>query len=196
MAVSSILSHTGLMRITPEELAARYRAMADEELLGMDRAELTDTARQCYDREMERRKIESTPEADEDRPGAPEPVEGRWVCAGMFRTPDEGEAIRGLLESAGIAVRLEDGDLLWLGSHSYTCTRVIVPQVMENDAIGLIETQAAEQEFAARASADAVPVSILAHYQDSVFVPEEPVDLEEGTEVEVRLPSARVARRP
>src|SRR5439155_11157338 len=116
IAISSILSHTGSVRITPEELARRYGSMSDEELLGLDRAELTDTARQCYDREMERRKIESRPEF-ESEPGDREPVGGRWVCAGMFRTPDEGEAIRDLLQSAGMAVRLEDGDLLWLGGN-------------------------------------------------------------------------------
>ena len=184
------------MRITPEELAARYRAMSDEELLGMDRAELTDTARQCYDREMERRKIESRPEvADESAPGAPEAVGGRWVSVGLFRTPDEGEAARHLLESAGIPARLEEGDLLWLGAQSYTSTRVLAPQLMENDALGLIETQAAQQEFEARAAAEAGPVSILARCEDGVFVPVEPVDLEEGTEVEVRLPPTRGARR-
>jgi len=187
------------MRITPEELAARYRAMSDEELLGMDRAELTDTARQCYDREVERRKIESRPGVEErqttrDDGLSNDPWAGRWVCAGAFRTPDEGEAVRELLDSAGIAARLEEGDLLWLGSHAYTCTRVMVPQVVENDAMGLIETQAAEQEFAARAEAEAARASILAHCHDGVFVPVEPVDLEEGTEVEVRLPTRGAQR--
>jgi hypothetical protein len=189
------------MRITPEELAARYQAMSDEELLGLDRAELTDTARQCYDKERERRKIESRPE--ESQPEADDsswqaearPTGGRWICAGMFRTPDEGEAIRELLDSAGIAARLEEGDLLWLGSHSYTCTRVMVPQVVENDAMGLIETQAAQEELAARDAADAQPFPILAHCHDGVFVPVEPVDLEEGTEVEVRLLPTHGARR-
>jgi hypothetical protein len=184
------------MRITPEELAARYRAMSDEELLGLDRAELTDTARQCYDSEMERRKIESQPEVDESpRQAEASTAGGRWVCAGMFRTPDEAEAVHGLLESAGIAARLDEGDVLWLGSHSYTCTRVMVPQVVENDAIGLIETQAAQEELAARDAAEALLFPILAHCHDGVFVPVAPVDLEEGTEVEVRLAPTRGARR-
>jgi hypothetical protein len=187
------------MRITPEELAARYQAMSDEELLGLDRAELTDTARQCYDREMERRKIESRPHDSRQakaRPTAEEySTEGRWICAGMFRTPDEGEAVLELLESAGLAARLEEGDLLWLGSHSYTCTRVMVPQVVENEAMGLIETQAAQEELAARDAAEALPFPIVAHCHDGVFVPVEPVDLEEGTEVEVRLPPTHGARR-
>ncbi len=175
------------MRITPEELARRYHSMSDEELLALDRAELTDIARQCYDREVERRKLAFRPEEETTRGAAPENVEGRWVCAGLFRSPEEAEAVRDALESAGIPARLEDGDLLWLGANSYTSARVLVPQLMENEAVGLIETQAAEQEFAARSAAEAAH-SILAHCHDGVFVPVEPVDLEEGTEVEVRLP--------
>src|SRR5205085_6033680 len=112
--------------------------MSDEELLGLDRAELTDTARQCYDREMERRKIEAAEEAGERQTTKDDGL-SHQVCAGMFRTPDEAEAVRDMLESAGIAARLEEGDLLWLGAHSYTCTRVLVPQVVENEAMGLIE---------------------------------------------------------
>jgi len=185
------------MRITPEELAARYRAMSDEELIGLDRADLTDTARQCYDREVERRKLTFRPEDDESEPGAgaTDTPGGRWVCAGLFRTPDEGEFVRQMLESAGIAARLEGGDLLWLGGSSYTSTRVLVPQVMENDAIGLIETQAAEQEYVARAAAEISPMTIMARFEDGIFKPLEPVELEEGTEFEIRLRATPSARR-
>src|SRR5205085_2079497 len=87
-----------LMKITPEELQRAYRGMSDEELLSLDREELTGMALQCHDEEMARRRLEARPD------GAPAPRqdagEGEpWVCAGIFRTIDEAQVVRGLLES-------------------------------------------------------------------------------------------------
>ena len=80
-------------------------------------------------------------------------------------------------------------ELLWLGSAAFPTRRVLVPEPMLDDAHGLIESHFAEQEAAARSEAEPAPIWILARYQDGVFKPIDAVELEEGTEVEVRLPA-------
>jgi len=59
------------LKLTAEDFRQQYRAMPDGDLLALERDELTDLARQCYDRELERRGLMATPAA----PAAPAPPE-------------------------------------------------------------------------------------------------------------------------
>ncbi len=179
------------MRITPEELKQAYRQMSDEELFAINRGELTDVARQCHDGEIERRGLNGrkSAAAPASHSAAIDDTEVPWVSAGTFRFIDEAELVRGLLQSAGIAAELESdtGDLLWLGTSAYKSSRVLVPETAVEDARAIIQSRAAEEELAAQAEAEPLPVVIAARYEDGVFKPLEPVDWEEGTEVDVRL---------
>lgn len=56
------------MQIDREALHKHYASLSDEELLDLDPAELTEVARECYDREFERRQLNSQPEVEEDAP--------------------------------------------------------------------------------------------------------------------------------
>ena len=47
------------MKVTAEDLARHYGAMSDGELLSIDREELHDLARACYEQELARRSLES-----------------------------------------------------------------------------------------------------------------------------------------
>jgi len=163
--------------------------MADEELLGMDREELTDVARKCLNEELERRRI--APQTDGTALSTAVDDSGaRWASAGMFHTADEAQVVLRLLESNGIPARLEKdfGGLLWRGSNPIPTSSVLVPEAMLDEAHGLIESHLTEQELAAQAEADPLPMVILARYEDGVFKPLEAVELEEGAEVEVHLP--------
>jgi hypothetical protein len=180
------------MKITADELSRAYRAMPDGELLAMDQGELTDIARKVLEQEMERRGLTHC-----DPSAPPPPVElevesehGPWAAAGIFRFDHEAEIVKGALESAGIPAEVEEdrGDLLWMGSTMHTIHRVFVPDSMLDEARGIIESRAAQEEHAAREAADPGPSVVLAHYEDGVFKPVEKVELAEGTEVEVHLP--------
>lgn len=120
------------MRIDPEDLRRHYESLPDEELLALEREDLTEMARPLYDQEMARRGL--TAEQDEnwqaepgdqvepfDSPGEVEEgteddsdVDGRpapdWIenagCVWTFDAhpgaPDQTEAVRTVLRAAGI----------------------------------------------------------------------------------------------
>jgi hypothetical protein len=181
------------MKITADDLARAYRGMSNEELLLTDQQELTEMARKVLDAELERRGL-----THHDPSAPPAPVEARvdgetvgaWASAGTFRTHDEAEIVRGAIESAGIPAEVDSdsGDLLWMGTTVYTVHRILVPEEMTEDAHGIIESFLAREEAAARDAADALPVVITANYAEGVFVPQDKLELEEGTEVEIHLP--------
>jgi len=175
------------MRITPEELKKSYARMSDEELLAIDSDELTDVARECHTGELERRGLHRRKAGE--APTAEEDDEGEWASAGTFRSVEEAQLAQGLLESAGIPAELQtnSGDLLWMGSNAHKISRVLVPQALVDEAHGMIESRAVQEELAAQAEAEPVPHVIAARYEDGVFKPLDPVDWEEGTEVEVRI---------
>ena len=80
----------------------------------------------------------------------------------------------------------DTGDLLWISTSAFKSSRVLVPEAFVERAHAVIESHAAEEELAAQAAAEQVSM-VTARYKDGVFTPLEPVDWEEGAEVEVRL---------
>jgi hypothetical protein len=175
------------MKITAEELKRAYHDMSDQELLSINRDELTEVGRNCLDAEIAERGIELQMDGE---PGPAVDQGAQEACAGAFRFPDEAQLVQGLLESAGIPARLDNhlGDLFWMGSTAFQSSRVFVPAAMLNDAQSIIESHAAEEELAAQVEADSPPAVVLARYEKGTFKPIDPIDLEEGTEVEVHLP--------
>jgi hypothetical protein len=184
------------MKITADDLARSYRSMSDAALLAMDQDQLTDIARQCLEHEMELRGLTHR---DPAAPPAPfeanteddsESAVGRLCSAGIFRFADEANALLPALEAAGVAAAVETdtGEVIWSGTTAYDAVRLLVPVEQAEDARGAIENYARAEELAARAHADPVPHTIAARYENGVFTPLEPVELEEGAEVVVELP--------
>ena len=175
------------MKITPEELKQSYRKMSDEELAAMDTDDLTDVARECHTDELERRGLHLRKGREASFVVADE--EGTWESAGTFRSLHEAQLAHGLLQSAGIPAEVESssGDLLWMGSSAHKLSRVLVPEELLDEAHGIIESHAVREELAAQAGAEPLPAVITARYEDGVFKPLDPVEWDEGTEVEVRL---------
>ena len=176
------------MRITPDELKQSYRKMSDEELLAMDTDDLTEVARQCHTDEVERRGLHLRKGRDASA-GVTDEEGTSWESAGTFRSLHEAQLAHGLLQSAGIPAEVESnsGDLLWMGSSAHKLSRVLVPEELLDDAHAIIESHAVQEELAAQAGAETPPAIISARYEDGVFKPLDPVEWEEGTEVEVRL---------
>jgi hypothetical protein len=173
------------MKITADDLARSYRAMSDEELLAMDQDHLTDIARQCLEKEMERRALTHR---DPSAPPSPVEVDGdQWVSAGIFQYIEQARVFLPALEDAGISFEVEeDADVIWVGSSAFSAVRILVPASMVEEAQGVIETHANREELLAREHADHAAFPVPAIYEDGVFKPHDPIDWEDGTEVEVR----------
>jgi hypothetical protein len=173
------------MKITADDLSRSYRAMSDEELLAMDQGHLTDMARQCLEKEMERR---SLTHRDPSAPPAPVEVDGEtWASAGIFQYAEQARVYLPALEDAGIPFEVEeDADVIWVGSSALPAVRVLVPESMVEEAQGVIEAQAHREELLAREHADHSAFAVLARYEEGVFKPQHDVEWEEGSEVEVR----------
>ena len=107
------------MKFSADDFRRRYTDMPDAELLSLDRRELGDIARQCYDVERARRGFEPVaegPEAPqqqlepaEEAPAEPEPgldadadqqEEEELAPAAIFRTRAEAKAARERLQAA------------------------------------------------------------------------------------------------
>ncbi len=106
------------MRATPEDLRRTYASLTDEQLLDLDPSELTDTALECYQQEMSRRRLaeggtgqEKEPEHGERNFQRSGNFDGDWLehaaCACSFtvapgsnQAEDAGRARQALLEAA------------------------------------------------------------------------------------------------
>lgn len=163
------------MKITPEELKASYRQMSDEELLAMNRAELTDVARQCYDGEIERRGLAA--EADTESTGTEfdEPLIAVRNCA----SAEEAWGVVSALENAGIPARVGADNVRpadWL-TGEVSRYPVAVPASHAEEA----------RDFLSAERPDAIIIE--ARYENGVFKPLDEIALPEGTVVEIHVPS-------
>ena len=174
------------MKITPEDLKASYRGMSDEELLAMDRVELTDMARKCYDGEMERRGLTAKAEPKEAEVEEPEEAAAEtefdepMVAVQNCGSADHAWAVVSQLEAAGIPARIGGDDVraanwlrMELGQYP-----VAVPASHAEAARDFLEAE----------SADAIIVA--ARYENGMFKPLEEVAILEGTVVEIHVPAA------
>ena len=92
------------MKIDPQDLRRQYAALSDQALLALDRTQLIEIARQCYDEELASRGL--TPRRRAESSAAP-----------------DGDAAP--LDVAGDGVELDDGDgpsLDWLEEAACACT--------------------------------------------------------------------------
>ncbi|MCU1233878.1 MAG: hypothetical protein JWP63_1845 [Candidatus Solibacter sp.] len=85
------------MKLNIDDIRRQYAELSDEALLDIDRDDLVDQARQCYDAELARRHLSPTP--------TPAPAEDFAVVA-TYPTPAEAELARSLLRDAIIPAHL------------------------------------------------------------------------------------------
>jgi hypothetical protein len=147
------------VKLTADDFRRNYEAMADGELLSLDREELMDVARQCYDAEVKRRglkrarpmpveveedELDSGPEAEVDEIEEPVAIE-------VFAHVGEARLAREVLQAEGVPCYLENDHLLHIPFvvQAQGGVRLMVPARYEDRARelladGLPEVQAPE----------------------------------------------------
>ncbi len=166
-------NHT--MKITAEDIRAGYRRMSDEELLALDRRELTDLARKCYDEEVDRRGLASAAPQEDGSPAGEIAEAEPWEAAAECESAGEAWRVQSILESADIPARIVNRKERGVPSGGF---QVEVPASMLDAA----------ERLAGSREPDAIIVT--ARYENGAFIPLEEVDIAEGTVVEVHVPAA------
>ena len=142
------------MQIDPEDFKRHYAMLSDAALLEIDRDELVDVARACYDLELAERGLA----ADEPQPSAPaldttSQADGDLQLVGTFLSIEEANFARGLLQSADVPCSLENEF-----SASYSgagALRLLVPASVYDRACEILETEISEEDLIAQAEAEA-----------------------------------------
>jgi len=120
------------MRFSADDFKRLYAEMPDEELRSLDRAELTEVARPCYENELKQRGLSAAPprrkiqpagmaaQPEEVAPESEEPLEEAsredveheeeedLAPAAIFASREQAKAARARLQSAAIPAFLED----------------------------------------------------------------------------------------
>ncbi len=84
-----------------EEFKQKYRDLPDDGLLAINRDELIDSARQCYDEELARRSLTPKPAKPAEPAEGSEPTD-ELVCAAAFIRKGDADLAQSVLESAEI----------------------------------------------------------------------------------------------
>ncbi len=149
------------MEVSPDELRRIYRSLNDEALLEMDREELTETARICYDEELAQRGIKPktraaggkghpSSEANVEPPTAFGPEGGEMVVAAVYLGREEAKLAQALIESENIPAQVADEytDIYGKGLSGW---RLFVPASSLELARALLQTEVSEEDLAAQA---------------------------------------------
>jgi hypothetical protein len=130
------------VKVSAEDLARHYGAMSDGELLAIERGELHDLARACYEQELARRSLEpdsAEPGEDAVASGAEPPEDPVPVAA--FTNQQAARMAQSALEAAGIASfieREEDSLQLMVGGSQERDAREVLGTLSQMSA-GLVE---------------------------------------------------------
>jgi len=143
------------MQIDPEDFKRHYALLSDAALLEIDRDELVDVARACYDAELAERNLA----LEEPEPSAPAmeatetPADGDLQLVGTFLSMDEANFARGLLQSADVPCSLENE--FSAGYSGPGALRLLVPSSAYDRACEILETEISEEDLIAQAEAEA-----------------------------------------
>lgn len=116
------------MNVDENDFRRRYADLSDEGLLSINRDELIDIARVCYDQELASRGLQPEQEIGVEPAG----IADEFVSAATFLFPDEAEVARGLLRSCEILCYLENEHTLakvWPWSYIFGRTALDGPSL-------------------------------------------------------------------
>ena len=133
------------MKVNAEDFRHQYAGLSDEALLDVDRQELVELARACYDEELARRKLKAPARAPAAT-HAPEPhaEAEEFAVAQTYESAEEARLARELLRGAGIAAHLGAGGLA-----------LLVPVSTREEARELLDAQISDEALAEAATAGA-----------------------------------------
>ena len=151
------------MQVDPEYLREHYAALSDEALFEIDRDELVETARQCYDYEVGQRQREQPAFEPEEQTHAPvvdgetpdwadEAAEVFGVTAFPGTTPEAAVDARNVLKAAGIPAFLdlhEDPEDKSPAPDFRHRWRVMVPGKLNLQAASILDRDIFNSEFEA-----------------------------------------------
>ncbi|HEY3826299.1 MAG TPA: DUF2007 domain-containing protein [Bryobacteraceae bacterium] len=140
------------MEIRLDDFRRHYELLSDEALLDVNRTDLVEAARTCYDEEVTRRGLNApaVEEAVEEQAVTHQTAPGdELVLIAAYSVYDEANLARGLLESAEIPYQLQN-EYLALGGIEL---RLVVPAAYEEEALQILDSEISEEELAAQAEA-------------------------------------------
>jgi len=149
------------MKVTNEELRRHYDSLSDSALLEIQKSDLTDVARACYEEECARRGLTGHSATSEDSPaqaedGASHPADVRplvKIAEGL--SFEEARYARELLSAAGIPSDVGNANPGGSFSYSVGDLFVQVPEDFAEQAREALETELTDEELAAQAEAAA-----------------------------------------
>ncbi len=130
------------MKVSVEDIRRQYADLSDEALLDVDRRDLVEVARTCYDEELARRRLTAVPAAAHAPESAVKSEE--FAVAETYESQEEAKLARELLRSAGIRAQLGAGGLA-----------LLVPISTREDAREVLDAQVSEEALAEAAAAGA-----------------------------------------
>ena len=130
------------MKVSVEDFQRQYAGLSDEALLDVDRQELVQLARTCYDEELVRRQLKATAPAPVEA-HAPEPhgETEEFAVAETYESVEEAKLARELLRGAGIRAQLGAGGLA-----------LLVPVSTREDAREVLNAQLSDDALAEAAT--------------------------------------------
>jgi len=141
------------MQVDLDDFRRRYAELSDDALLDLDRDDLVDLARDCYDAELSRRglrRTSSSPPAMEARD------HGELVEAAIFSSSSEADLARALLESAAIPCYLEN-EFAGKTLRASDGFRLFVPAALLDNAREILNSPVSDEELIAQAEAEPEP---------------------------------------
>ena len=139
------------MQVDLDDFRRHYAELSDEALLELERDELVELARDCYDAELARRGLRrSSPQETEVQD------QGELVEAARFSSPSQADLAKALLESAAIPCFLENevaGRALRVGF------QLFVPASLLETAREILDATVSDEELIAQAEAEPAPAT-------------------------------------
>lgn len=142
------------MKTSPEEFRRYYQSLSDEALCAMNRDELVESARECYDQERSARGL-SVEEPATPAPPAEAPGE-QFAVVETFTSMHEAGLAMSLLQAAGIPGSLQDENMRGAGSMFSGDTaslRLVVPAEFLEDACLVLGSDISGADLIAQAEA-------------------------------------------
>ena len=139
------------MKVSMEDFRRQYAGLSDEALLDVDRQDLVELARACYDEELARRQLKTpapapapTPEHAPEHAPEPHGESEEFAVAETYESQEEARLARELLRAAGIRAHLGAGGLA-----------LLVPLSTREDAREVLDAQISDEALAEAATAGA-----------------------------------------
>lgn len=139
------------MNVGEGDFRQRYASLSDEALSSINRDELVELARQCYDQELAKRGLRGARQLSDDQSDTDEPawLEDEFVPAATFLFPDEAEIARGLLRSSDILCYLENEHTLakvWQWNVALGGLRLMVPASLSEEVHQVLSDVLSEED--------------------------------------------------